>query len=33
MLYFGASHAFHTDRLLAPLRGYPAFDALLEPDN
>jgi DNA-binding SARP family transcriptional activator len=33
MLHFGASHAFHEDLLLAPLRGYPPFDALLEPEN
>jgi DNA-binding SARP family transcriptional activator len=29
----GPSHAFHADPLLAPLRGYPPFDALLIPDN
>ncbi len=29
----GSSHAFHADLLLAPLRGYPPFDALLKPDN
>jgi len=29
----GASHAFHADPLLAPLRGYPPFEALLKPDN
>jgi hypothetical protein len=33
MLDLGASHAFHTDLLLGPLRGYPPFDALLVPDN
>jgi hypothetical protein len=33
MVPFGASHAFHNDPLLASLRGYPAFDALLVPDN
>jgi hypothetical protein len=33
MLYFGSSHAFHADPLLAPLRGYPPFDALLDPDD
>ena len=29
----GPSHQYHTDLLLAPLRGYPPFDALLKPDN
>ena len=29
----GAAHAFHHDLLLAPLRGYPPFEALLTPDN
>jgi hypothetical protein len=29
----GSSHEYHTDLLLAPLRGYPPFDALLKPDN
>jgi hypothetical protein len=33
MLDLGSSHAFHIDLLLAPLRGYPPFDALLVPDN
>jgi hypothetical protein len=33
MLPFGPSHAYHADPLLAPLRGYPPFEALLEPDN
>ncbi len=33
MLYFGSSHAFHQDLLLAPLRGYPPFEQLLKPDN
>jgi tetratricopeptide (TPR) repeat protein len=33
MLDLGSSHAFHTDLLLAPLRGYPPFDALLKPVN
>ena len=33
MFGFGSSHEFHTDLLLAPLRGYPPFDALLKPDN
>ena len=33
MLELGSSHVFHADLLLAPLRGYPPFDALLEPDN
>jgi tetratricopeptide (TPR) repeat protein len=33
MLPLGASHAFHADLLLAPLRGYAPFDALLKPDN
>jgi DNA-binding SARP family transcriptional activator/TolB-like protein len=27
----GAFHAFHSDPLLAPLRGYPPFEALLSP--
>jgi DNA-binding SARP family transcriptional activator/TolB-like protein len=29
----GASFAFHEDPLLAPLRDYPPFEALLQPDN
>ena len=33
MLLLGASHAFHADLLLTPLRGYPPFDALLQPDD
>jgi hypothetical protein len=33
MLDLGPSHAFHIDLLLAPLRGYPPFEALLRPDN
>jgi hypothetical protein len=33
MVDLGASHAFHADPLLAPLRGYPPFQALLVPDN
>jgi hypothetical protein len=33
MVELGASHAFHADPLLAGLRGYPPFDALLVPDN
>ena len=33
MLPLGASHAFHADLLLTPLRGYPPFDALLQPDD
>jgi hypothetical protein len=33
MLELGSSHVFHLDLLLAPLRGYPPFDALLEPDD
>ncbi len=33
MLSLGPSHAFHADPLLAPLRGYPPFEALLRPDN
>jgi hypothetical protein len=33
LLPLGSSNAFHTDLLLAPLRGYPPFDALLEPDD
>jgi hypothetical protein len=32
MLYFGAAYS-HVDLLLAPLRGYPPFEALLKPDN
>ena len=32
-LELGSSHAFHDDPLLAPLRGYPPFDALLIPEN
>jgi hypothetical protein len=30
---WGSSHEYHADLLLAPLRGYPPFDALLKPDN
>jgi hypothetical protein len=33
MLDLGSSHAFHTDLLLTPLRGFPPFEALLKPDN
>jgi hypothetical protein len=33
MLPLGPSHTFHADPLLAPLRGYPPFDALLIPEN
>ena len=33
MLDLGSSHTFHADPLLAPLRGYPPFDALLIPEN
>jgi hypothetical protein len=33
MLPLGSSYAFHQDLLLASLRGYPPFDALLKPDN
>jgi hypothetical protein len=33
MFDLGSCHEFHTDLLLAPLRGYPPFDALLKPDN
>jgi hypothetical protein len=29
----GASNTFHTDPLLFPLRGYPPFEALLQPDD
>jgi hypothetical protein len=29
----GSSQTFHADPLLAGLRGYPPFDALLVPDN
>jgi hypothetical protein len=32
MIDLGSSHAFHIDLLLAPLRGYPPFEALLQPD-
>jgi DNA-binding SARP family transcriptional activator len=31
--HLGSSHVYHTDLLLAPLRGYPPFDALLKPGN
>jgi len=33
MLDLGSSHAYHADLLLAPLRGYPPFDALLKPQD
>ena len=33
LLDLGPSFAFHGDLLLAPLRGYPPFEALLQPDN
>jgi hypothetical protein len=33
MLDLGPSHAFHIDLQLAPLRGYPPFEALLTPDD
>jgi DNA-binding SARP family transcriptional activator len=33
MIDLGSSHAFHIDLLLAPLRGYPPFEALLQPDD
>ena len=33
LLDLGASYAYHADLLLAPLRGFPPFDALLQPDN
>ncbi|HEX3273644.1 MAG TPA: hypothetical protein VHR43_02215, partial [Gemmatimonadales bacterium] len=33
VLPLGPSHAYHADPLLASLRGYPPFDALLVPDN
>jgi hypothetical protein len=33
LLDLGSSYAFHSDLLLAPLRGYAPFDALLEPDD
>ncbi len=29
----GSAHVYHTDPLLAPLRGYPPFEALLRPDD
>jgi hypothetical protein len=29
----GSSHEYHASPLLAPLRGYPPFEALLKPDN
>jgi hypothetical protein len=29
----GSSYAYHADPLLAPLRGYPPFEALLHPDQ
>jgi DNA-binding SARP family transcriptional activator/TolB-like protein len=31
--YDGAPYTFHQDPLLAPLRGYPPFEALLHSDN
>jgi DNA-binding SARP family transcriptional activator len=33
LLDLGASFAWHQDLQLAPLRGYPPFEALLRPDN
>jgi DNA-binding SARP family transcriptional activator len=33
MLPLGSAHAFHADLLLTQLRGYPPFDALLQPDD
>jgi hypothetical protein len=33
MVDLGSSHAFHADLLLAPLRGYAPFEALLQPDH
>ncbi|HEY8258746.1 MAG TPA: BTAD domain-containing putative transcriptional regulator [Gemmatimonadales bacterium] len=33
ILRLGPSHDYHVDPLLAPLRGYPPFEALLQPDN
>jgi len=33
VILLGSSHAFHEDLLLAPLRGYPPFEALLKPDG
>lgn len=33
MIYFGVAYFSHADLLLAPLRGYPPFEALLKPDN
>jgi hypothetical protein len=33
MFEFGPSYEYHADLLLAPLRGYPPFEALLKPDN
>ena len=33
MFDLGSPHEYHTDLLLAPLRGYPPFDALLKPDD
>jgi hypothetical protein len=33
VIFLGSSHAFHEDLLLAPLRGYPPFEALLKPDG
>jgi hypothetical protein len=29
----GSSHQYHTDPMLAPLRGYPPFEALLSPED
>jgi hypothetical protein len=33
LVFFGAAHAFHADPLLAPLRGYPPFVAMLRPED
>ncbi len=33
MVHLGSAHALHADLLLAPLRGYPPFEALLKPEN
>jgi hypothetical protein len=33
LLELGPSFAYHQDPLLASLRGYPPFEALLRPDN
>jgi hypothetical protein len=29
----GSAHVYHMDPLLAPLRAYPPFESLLQPDD